>query len=78
MVEHFLAKEGVASSNLVSCSIFFPSPAALRFWRDEMLPNGEESMRPYFDESLEVPLDEAEIDRLRRRLGRRGESAAGG
>lgn len=42
--------------------------AALRFWREEMLPNGEDVIWPYFEEPGDDPLTEPELELLCRRL----------
>jgi len=38
--------------------------AALQFWREEIVPHGEELARPYFDVDQVVPLSDPEIQDL--------------
>jgi len=42
--------------------------AALQFWRDEIVPHGEQLARPYFDVDQVVPLSNPEIQDLQQQF----------
>ncbi len=53
--------------------------AALRYWRDEMLPHGNEVPRPYFEGLEADPPTADELERLLERLLREaGRAESGG